>query len=257
MIDQASTTPSLSPENWYIIDVGMHVGTDSEYYAKRGFKVVAFEANPVLAEEGKARFSGLGLDVDVRNFAIYDGPEEYIDFHIHPTNSQFSSIKEDLGSRGESGSTSIKVRTANLADQLRDIQSQIHMLKIDIEGFDYVALQQVASLDVMPQYISVENGGKWFLKQFAKMGYKKFKYSNQMYNAGATIPWKTPHGKRIEHKFDRHSSGPFGEDLAGSWLTLEEADNLSEALDLARSKTRGNVWAQSIGWFDMHARLED
>jgi FkbM family methyltransferase len=256
MIDQTVKSPSVSPESWYIVDVGMHVGSDSEYYAKRGFKVVAFEANPVLADEGKVRFSELGLDVDVRNFAIYDGPEETIDFHIHLSNSQWSSIKESLASRGEAGTTMVKVRTANLADQLRAIQDKIHMVKIDIEGFDYVALEQIASLDVMPQYISVENGGKWFLNLFAKMGYKKFKYSNQMYNAATTIPWKSPHGKRIEHKFDRHSSGAFGEDLPGRWLTLEEADNLSEAIDLARSKTKGDVWAQSIGWFDMHARLD-
>ena len=257
MIDQTMNTPTVAPQNWYIVDLGMHVGSDSEYYARRGFKVIAFEANPVLANEGNIKFAALGLDVDVRNLAIYDGPEEFVDFHIHPTNSQWSSIKESLGSRGEAGSLVVKVRTTNLADQLRTIQDKIHMVKIDIEGFDYVALQQIATLDVMPQYISVENGGSWFVKLFAKMGYKKFKYANQRYNAVAVIPWNSPHGKRIEHKFDRHSSGPYGEDLPGRWLSLEEATNLTDALDLARTTAKGDIWAESIGWFDMHARFAD
>ena len=117
-----------------------------------------------------------------------------------------------------------------------------------------MALGQIARLDVMPPYISVENGGRWFLKRFAEMGYTKFKYSNQMYNAAATIPAKSPHGRRIEHRFHRHSSGPFGEDVPGRWLSMQEAETISEALDLARSKTTGNLWGEAIGWFDMHAK---
>lgn len=34
-----------------IFDLGMHHGHDSEYYLKKGFRVVAVEANPLLARK--------------------------------------------------------------------------------------------------------------------------------------------------------------------------------------------------------------
>ena len=40
-----------------VYDVGMHMGEDSDYYLKKGFKVVAFEANPDLLAHCKNRFS--------------------------------------------------------------------------------------------------------------------------------------------------------------------------------------------------------
>ena len=36
-----------------IYDVGFHHGEDTAYYLKKGFRVVAFEAHPRLAEKGR------------------------------------------------------------------------------------------------------------------------------------------------------------------------------------------------------------
>lgn len=41
----------------WIYDVGMHKGEDTCYYLKKGFRVLAFEANPVLVWECSARFA--------------------------------------------------------------------------------------------------------------------------------------------------------------------------------------------------------
>ena len=45
-----------------IYDLGMHVGQDTEFYLKKGFRVVAVEANPILAELGASRFQS---EIDV------------------------------------------------------------------------------------------------------------------------------------------------------------------------------------------------
>lgn len=37
--------------NSLIIDVGMHTGRDTEFYLKKGFNVVAIEANPELVKK--------------------------------------------------------------------------------------------------------------------------------------------------------------------------------------------------------------
>jgi FkbM family methyltransferase len=39
-----------------IFDVGMHTGQDTDFYLKKGFDVVAVEANPALVEGARERF---------------------------------------------------------------------------------------------------------------------------------------------------------------------------------------------------------
>jgi 16S rRNA A1518/A1519 N6-dimethyltransferase RsmA/KsgA/DIM1 with predicted DNA glycosylase/AP lyase activity len=40
-----------------IYDVGMHTSEDTEFYLKKGFRVVAFEADPELAQRCREKFS--------------------------------------------------------------------------------------------------------------------------------------------------------------------------------------------------------
>ena len=49
-------TPGHTPKhNDLIYDVGMHKGEDAEFYLRKGFRVVAFEANPELIASCKQR----------------------------------------------------------------------------------------------------------------------------------------------------------------------------------------------------------
>ena len=49
-VDQSADAGKL------IFDVGFHNGDVTAYYLCRGHRVVAIEANPVLAEEGRRKF---------------------------------------------------------------------------------------------------------------------------------------------------------------------------------------------------------
>lgn len=44
-----------------IYDIGAHLGEDTDFYLKKGFKVVAIEANPFLAEGGSSGLFGQEL----------------------------------------------------------------------------------------------------------------------------------------------------------------------------------------------------
>mgnify|MGYP000904973017 FL=1 len=46
----------MNYQNDLIYDVGFHKGEDTRVYLREGFKVIAIEANPLLAEEGKKNF---------------------------------------------------------------------------------------------------------------------------------------------------------------------------------------------------------
>ncbi|HRP12604.1 MAG TPA: hypothetical protein PLK37_16385 [Terricaulis sp.] len=51
----ADAPAALNPN--LIFDIGMHVGQDSDFYLRKGFNVVAVEANPLLAAAGEKRFA--------------------------------------------------------------------------------------------------------------------------------------------------------------------------------------------------------
>ena len=242
------------PEGHYVIDVGMHDGADSMYYARRGFKVIAFEANPVLAQAGQDKFEEFGFDIAVRNLAISDKAGQKVKFYVNTERPQWSSLDSALGTR-EGGATEIEVASCNLADELAPLGDRIHMVKIDIEGYDYVAVQQISLLRHKPAYISVENGGVYFINLMSEMGYQKFKFANQKYNSAQRILPNSKHGHPVDSTFLPHSSGPFGEDLPGRWLTKAEALKIGEALELARQAAPDNLFADAVGWFDMHAAL--
>jgi hypothetical protein len=53
-----------------IYDVGLHKGEDTEFYLKKGYQVVAFEANPSLAEFCRGRFA---QEIRSRQLVIVEG----------------------------------------------------------------------------------------------------------------------------------------------------------------------------------------
>jgi len=246
------TQPAF-PDDYYVIDVGMHDGADSEYYARRGFRVIAFEANPALAEAGRQHFASLGLPVEVRNRAIAEVAGEQVSFFVNRRNSAWSSLDTTLGNRA-GGSDAVEVTTTDIARELHDICDRIHMVKIDIEGFDLTALRQLATLPARPAYCSVENGGTAFLETFVHMGYTRFKLSNQKYNALLKVPVGSPHGYPVDWSFRRHSSGPFGDDIPAPWIDADKMHVVLTGLEAGRRTVSvPNLWADAIGWFDMHA----
>ncbi len=53
-----------------IYDVGMHQGQDTDFYLKKGFDVVAFEANPANVEFCKKRFA---KEIEEEKLIIVEG----------------------------------------------------------------------------------------------------------------------------------------------------------------------------------------
>lgn len=243
------------PDDYYVIDVGMHDGKDSEYYLRRGFKVIAFEANPELCKNAVKYFANKGYDdrIDIRNLAISHKPGEALSFFVNRHNSTWSSLDEKLGKRRD-GAEEITVTTCDLGEELSQVFHLIHMVKIDIEGFDAVALQQLLSHPNPPKYVSVENGTLQMITLLANAGYDGFKFSNQREVPYQPKPKDQKHGYIVDTSFAKGASGHFGEDIIGGWRNKNEAVILCNALSAAREVASGNLFAEAIGWFDMHAR---
>lgn len=231
-----------------IYDVGLHTGQDTEFYLKKGFRVVGIEANPVLVEACRARFSGDAASgrLTLLNRGIGSKPGQF-PFYVNETLSEWSSLIESIGARG--GAFSTKVVDVVTLDTILQTHGVPYYLKIDIEGMDNAAVQAAGRLTDRPQYISVETGpGPAWIDTLHGISYRWFKLIDQTTIEHATCPDPAREGLSIAHQFVRGSTGPFGEDTPGEWKSYEEARR--EWVDyLAQPIPNKNLW------FDIHAKL--
>src|SRR5215469_13950329 len=83
-----------------IYDVGAHLGEDTDFYLRKGFKVLAVEANATLAERLRERFrSSLhGGSLSVLQAAIAEHSGE-VDFYVNESESVWGTIRPDWAKR--------------------------------------------------------------------------------------------------------------------------------------------------------------
>lgn len=213
-----------------IFDVGAHKGEDCDFYFKLGYRVVAIEANPVLADHLKERFSkeiGDGSFVLI-NKAIGD-TEGTISFFINKKVSVWGTADPNWVKRNKARgaeSEEIKVKSTCLSNIINTYGCP-HYLKIDIEGADMTCVNGLKALACRPKYISLESTmTSWrdLLNEFntlEKLGYTKFKLVNQKKHDGGKF--RNRNGEPISYTFEEGATGPFGDNLEGPWLTKRQA----------------------------------
>ena len=81
-----------------IIDVGMHNGTDTDFYLKKGFRVIAVEANPRLVEKARDRFAAeiASGRLEILEGAITDR-EGDVEFWVNLDQDLWSAVDEKIG----------------------------------------------------------------------------------------------------------------------------------------------------------------
>ena len=73
-----------------IFDVGMNHGDDTQYYLNKGFRVVAFEANPLLVRQNSARFQKEIAAGRLTIIQIGIAPEAGVfDFYVNDEDGRF------------------------------------------------------------------------------------------------------------------------------------------------------------------------
>jgi len=129
---------------------------------------------------------------------------------------------------------------------------QPFFIKCDIEGADGIFCRQLVHAPETPPYVSVEGISIDWLAMLRAAGYAHFKLSNQAKIRRLTPSIRfTVDGKEIDWRFGSHSSGPFGEDVEGPWLSFQ--DTAQRWLDFARLKAADADMVMD-NWFDFHAK---
>jgi FkbM family methyltransferase len=232
-----------------IFDIGFHIGQDTDFYLKKGFWVVAVDANPQLIEEGKKKFVDYikAGRLILLNVGIGKG-EEVLPFYVNEELSEWSSFDKQIGTtRGNYRVIEVPLVT------LRSIVEKYgvpYYIKIDIEGHDLMAIQSLRRMADKPKYISIENGQVHMIDELYGLGYTKFKFVNQAKIQEIKLVTPSGEGKFIDYTFPFGSSGPFGEEIEGPWLGKEEVMALSSAY-WGNPDRDANIH----GWYDLHASI--
>ncbi len=86
-----------------VYDVGMHKNEDTEFYLERGMRVIGVEANPILVDELRNKFT---KDVENNRLAIVDKAISRANgtalFAINKRSTEWGSLSERLISRNKS-----------------------------------------------------------------------------------------------------------------------------------------------------------
>lgn len=274
-----------------VFDIGMNNGDDTAYYLHKGFKVVAVEANPQLAESATRRFQGeiAAGRLTILNVGIAD-VEGVLPFWVCERHSEWSSFDRTVASRENSPHHVIEVATRRFDSILKEYGVPYY-LKTDIEGHDELCLRSLQP-GQLPEYISVEVSDLVLLDLLARLGYTRFKCISQYHylplqlppspqqrvyenaegllkNENALLrPLKKFGGRRVLEKVKRASrregdwvfpfgsSGPFGESLPGNWMNHHQMRTTFERLkSMMQQGASSPFWTDKEYslWADFHA----
>jgi FkbM family methyltransferase len=224
------TSPTPKKEN-LIYDVGLHQGQDTDFYLRKGFKVIAFEADSENAAICKRKFSDAlaSQQLTIIEGAIVENPSERrVKFYRNMDHSLWGSTSNDWAYRNEVMGTTNEVVEVDAVDfkQCLEQFGVPHYLKVDIVGSEMVCLKTLLLFENKPDYISIRSEKVIFRKLeeefrvLAMLGYDKFKAVQQDFtNLQALIA--PPAGEKISYSFQEGSSGPFGEETKGKWKDKE------------------------------------
>jgi FkbM family methyltransferase len=231
--------PDSTPKhNDLVYDVGMHKGEDSEFYLRKGFRVVAFEANAELIVSCKQRLKEF---LDSGQLTIIEGAivdpaliaegSKTVRFYQNPDSSVWGTVSAEWAERNARLGMSSKVTEVAAIDFVAVMrQSGVpYYMKIDIEGCDTVCIDALRGFQERPTYISIESdktsleNAEREIDLFMELGYGSFQAVEQSQIPKAQLPPQPAReGKYTPHRFEKGSSGLFGLELKPEWKSKHE-----------------------------------
>lgn len=271
-----------------IYDVGLHHGQDTDFYLKKGFRVIAFEADPHNAEFCRKRFSAAISDgrltivegAITEDISANGNLASEVKFYQNADHSLWGSTSEDWAVRNEVLGTRnevIRVPSIDFAACLEKYGIP-HYLKADIVGSETICLRALLKFANKPDYLSIRSEKlvwrklEYEFELLEKLGYDRFKAVKQDFERiRPQLP--STNGTKL-HTFEEGASGPFGEDSPGRWKVgtdvvidyrrvfikywlfgdysyLVQTQKGRKFISLMEDLLRRTI----PGWYDTHARL--
>ncbi|MEM1385446.1 MAG: FkbM family methyltransferase [Pseudomonadota bacterium] len=270
---------SFASESRRVLDIGMCGGGDSSLYLHKGFWVVAVEANPVSVEEAETRLKPYieSGQLTIHSVAVSD-KDEVIAFHVCDEGEYLSTAdlrRRRIWERKGAAFRTIHVPGKKIGDLLPEWEAP-YFAKIDIEGYDRVALAQRRQAGVAPRVLSIELDVKHALatlSELAEMGYQRFQLVAQSRVPEQVEPNPAQEGSHSGVDLRKGHSGSFGQDVGGDWVGAAKMRRTllkrhaefavrAMAVNSMRKLTGGKdlvPWVRRLlprtdDWYDLHAR---
>ena len=229
-----------------IYDIGSNNGDDIPYYLMKGDKVVAVEANPLLARQIEARFekqikSGALI---VENCVVTIDEPGQVFFYLHKGEDFLSQLPEP-DPENMVNFEKVELPAKNIIDMIRK-HGPPYYIKIDVEHYDQKLLKCLFINDIRPPYLSCESHHiDVFCLLVALGNYDAFKLVEgwSVDKKFANHEVRGPDNEIVNYSFPYHSAGPMGNDIAGKWMNK---DNFFAFLSHVK-----------LGWKDIHVSRVD
>jgi len=216
-----------------IYDVGLHRGEDTEFYLRKGFRVLAFEADPEQVKFCRNRFAEFInqgqlkiMEGAITNVATAEPGRQKVSFYKNEQVSVWGTLCPELVERNEKAgarSRMIEVYAIDFEDAIKQ-HGIPHYMKVDIEGSDMVCLRTLRRFRERPDYISIESDKTSFSKirheinVLGALGYDSFQAIEQSgISVSQSPPFPPREGTYTAQSFDLGSSGLFGAELEDKW----------------------------------------
>ena len=216
-----------------IYDIGMHKGEDTDFYLRKGFRVIAFEADPDLVRPCRNRFKEF---IDTGQLTIIEGAiveldaidagQKKVKFYKNNDISVWGTVCNNWAERNVRFGTSnsiIEVDVINLVSVIQE-HGVPHYMKIDIEGCDMICIIALRKFRERPDYVSIESDKTSFanikpeIDTFFDLGYDHFQAVEQSKLHLSQFPPNPPReGEYVAQHFEHGSSGLFGAELGDEW----------------------------------------
>ena len=213
-----------------IFDFGSNNGQNLSYFLEKAEIVVCVEANTILTEKIKKRFdrhiNNNSLFIENVALSEIDGVK---DFYISKKNDALSTLIPPQNKENYQRITIPSMTPSNIIKKYRNklLLNEIEYIKIDVEGYDHIILDDLFKNNIYPKYISAEVHDSMVINLILKSPYKSFKFleGNEIGNSIKKIEFLNNKKESIKIDFVQHSSGPYGDDIPGKYYTRDSVIN--------------------------------
>lgn len=218
-----------------LVDVGAHQGSFLREFANKGWNIIAFEAERTNYSILKDKFANFDNVVCIQK-AVYDTSELEIPFYTSKKHFGIHSLKPFHKTHEQT----YNVETTRLDDALNDLDvKSVELLKIDIEGADFLALKSFDFTKYKPELIMIEFMDSRSLSNYSYSHHDVVKYMNRWDYTCYVSEWEPIEEYGIEGEISAHKwiqCIKYPLDHEPSWGNLIFVDNDSkETFDIALS----------------------
>jgi FkbM family methyltransferase len=275
--------------NDLIFDVGCNNGDDTDFYLKKGFRVVAIDADQALCDAVSKRFAAeiSSGRCEVIYGAVGEKTGDTVTFYICDNKTDWNTCDPYFVEQNEKEGAkyrTVVVPTINVAE-LMVTRGTPYYVKIDIEGADAIPLQTMAGKKNIPTYASIEiaqhdlSVGLGQIRLLKSLGYTQFNFFNQGMRHAVKAPFPAREGNYAAFDGNAVTTGLFGKELGGTWLDLPAAEKRfagihnryvffrenrlyskdgtfgGTLISKIHNRVRRHLLGDPVAWYELHSRV--